>query len=142
MCNSPAATIEAPRSTALVLSCIPQTAIQLTRLGPPLFYHIIFPSACPQSPRVIRVVPLSSTLHSLPATSSFLSSSPKGYHSHSSPPLPRAPQCHHSPIPHVRPSSLSVAPDGSSRSLPWPKRLSWPNHLQSQEAVIEAVGGG
>ena len=45
-------------------------------------------------------------------------------------------------ISHVRPSSLSVVPDGSIGSLPHPEMLSWPNLLQSQEAVIEAVGGG
>jgi hypothetical protein len=43
---------------------------------------------------------------------------------------------------HTRPSSYSVIPGGSTRSLPCPKMLSWPGRLQSQEAVIEAVGGG
>jgi hypothetical protein len=36
----------------------------------------------------------------------------------------------------------SVIPCGSARSLPYPKVLSWPGRPQSQEAVIEAVGGG
>jgi hypothetical protein len=39
---------------------------------------------------------------------------------------------------HTRPSSYSVIPGGSARSLPYPKVLSWPGHSQSQEAVIEA----
>ena len=45
-------------------------------------------------------------------------------------------------IPHDRHSSSSVVPDGSMRSLLHPEMLSWPNLLQSQEAVIVAVGGG
>ena len=45
-------------------------------------------------------------------------------------------------IPHDRHSGSSVIPDGSMRSLPHPEMLSWPNLLQSQEAVIVAVGGG
>jgi hypothetical protein len=131
----------------------------INQLGSPFFCRIILPSACPQSPRVILSF---LTLRSWPATyllstsapslkGSFLleallhgpsSVAPLGYHSHPFPPLPRAPQCHRFFIPHVRLSSLSVVPDGSSRSLPWPKMLSWLNHLQSQEAVIKAVGGG
>jgi hypothetical protein len=44
--------------------------------------------------------------------------------------------------PHVRPSSYSVVPGGSARSIPYPEMLSWLGYYQSQEAVIEAVGGG
>jgi hypothetical protein len=43
---------------------------------------------------------------------------------------------------HACPSSYSVIPGGSARSLPYPKVLSWPGRPRSQEAVIEAVGGG
>jgi hypothetical protein len=43
---------------------------------------------------------------------------------------------------HAHPSSYSVIPGGSARSLPYPEMLSWPGRSQSQEAVIEAVGGG
>jgi hypothetical protein len=43
---------------------------------------------------------------------------------------------------HARPSSYSVVPGGSARSLPYPEMLSWLDRSQSQEAVIEAVGGG
>jgi hypothetical protein len=168
MCNSPAATIEAPRSTALVLSCISQTAIQLTRSGPPLFYHIILPSACPQSPHVIlsflllaRVVPLSlhPPLVACHVSSFHISFPPRGssvsdafLHGLSSPlsVITLAPlHFFHVPliaiaptISHDRSSSSSVVPDGSMRSLPHLETLSWPNLLQSQEAVNEAVGGG
>jgi hypothetical protein len=44
--------------------------------------------------------------------------------------------------PHVRPSSHSVVPSGSARSIPYLEMLSWLGRYQSQEAVIEAVGGG
>jgi hypothetical protein len=43
---------------------------------------------------------------------------------------------------HVRPLSHSVIPGGRTRRLPHPEVLSWPDRSQSQEAVIEAVGGG
>jgi hypothetical protein len=43
---------------------------------------------------------------------------------------------------HAYPSSYSVIPGGSARSLPYPEVLSWLGRSQSQEAVIEAVGGG
>jgi hypothetical protein len=61
------------------------------------------------------------------------------------------PRCHHfyhtPPCPlrlafMSRPSSYSVVPGGSVRSLPYPEVLSWPGRSQSQEAVIEAVEGG
>jgi hypothetical protein len=40
------------------------------------------------------------------------------------------------------PSSCSVIPGGGVRSIPYPEMLSWLDRSQSQEAVIEAVGGG
>jgi hypothetical protein len=43
---------------------------------------------------------------------------------------------------HTCPSSYSVIPGGSTRSRPDPEVLSWLGRSQSQEAVIEAVGGG
>jgi hypothetical protein len=43
---------------------------------------------------------------------------------------------------HAYPSSYSVIPGGSARSLPYPEVLSWLGRSQSQEAVIEAVEGG
>jgi hypothetical protein len=43
---------------------------------------------------------------------------------------------------HACPSSYSVIPGGSARSSPYPEVLSWLGRSQSQEAVIEAVGGG
>ena len=62
----------------------------------------------------------------------------------SSLPLPATPTIHHDfrAGPHVSPSSYSVVPDGSARSLPYPEMLSWPGRSQSQEAVIEEVEGG
>jgi hypothetical protein len=58
-------------------------------------------------------------------------------------------RCHHSchaplppnwpPCPSFKPFSV---PGGSTRGLPHPEELSWPDRPQSQKAVIEAVGGG
>ena len=50
------------------------------------------------------------------------------------------PTIHH--VLHAHPSSHSVVPGGSVRSLPYPEMLSWFDRSQSQEAVIEAVEGG
>jgi hypothetical protein len=74
---------------------------------------------------------------------------PLCHHSHFSPLLPCAPRCHHSyhtPFLHaglhICSSRYSVIPGGSARSHPDPEVLSWLGRYQSQEAVIEAVGGG
>jgi hypothetical protein len=40
------------------------------------------------------------------------------------------------------PQAIQDIPGGSVRSLPYPEMLSWSGRYQSQEAVIEAVGGG
>jgi hypothetical protein len=64
--------------------------------------------------------------------------------------------CPHNPMPpplscapsfalastHTHPPSCSVIPGGGVRSTPYPEMLSWFSRSQSQEAVIEAVGGG
>jgi hypothetical protein len=42
----------------------------------------------------------------------------------------------------TRPSSCSFILGGGVKSIPYPEMLSWLGHSQSQEAVIEAVGGG
>jgi hypothetical protein len=44
--------------------------------------------------------------------------------------------------PHTRPSGHSVVPGGIARSIHYLEMLSWLGRYRSQEAVIEAVGGG
>jgi hypothetical protein len=61
-------------------------------------------------------------------------------HNPTPPPLSYAPSFALASTPIRR--SQSVIPGGSARSLPYPEMLSWLGRSQSQEAVIEAVGGG
>jgi hypothetical protein len=44
--------------------------------------------------------------------------------------------------PHTRSSGHSVVPGGIARSIHYLEMLSWLGRYRSQEAVIEAVGGG
>jgi hypothetical protein len=62
-------------------------------------------------------------------------------HNLTPPPLSRAPSFALAST-HTHPPSCSVIPGGGVRSTPYPEMLSWSGRSQSQEAVIEAVGGG
>jgi hypothetical protein len=132
-------------SAALCLAMVdppPVTSLTLYPLSLVAMCRLSIPPLWPAWP------PLLSITHSSPATHPLLSTSASrlGVVPSWTPFYMAYPPCPLNAIAptisHVRPSSLSVVPDGSIGSLPHPEMLSWPNLLQSQEAVIEAVGGG
>jgi hypothetical protein len=141
-------------STFPLLPCVIHSPLLFGPRGSPFF---------PPSAHFLPRVPFLSTSVSHPKASSFIPSSPHlpgclppWIISQSplssltfSPLLPCAPF-----MPSLLPCTIlhagllicssrySVIPGGSARSHPDPEVLSWLGRYQSQEAVIEAVGGG